>query len=44
MGGVEVKDIVKGPDISGILKAMVGKSLGFILRNRWEAVWFSAGE
>lgn len=39
-----MKDIVKGPDISGILKAMVGKSLGFILRNRWEAVWFSARE
>lgn len=39
-----MKDIVKGPDISGILKAMVGKSLSFILKNRWEAVWFSAGE
>lgn len=44
MGGVEVKDIVKGPDISSILQAMGGKSLGFILRNKREAIWFCAGE
>lgn len=46
MGGGKVKEIGRGQDMysSVFLKAMVGKSLDFNLRNKREGVWIYAGE